>query len=154
MGARVYALVLALSGGTVLAIAAPPPSAELATVLDRAGWYLDYFVDEFENVVAEENYIQDSSQLLPTVSPAGGGRGAILPPPSAAEMLRARHRDLRSDFLLVKSPETEALVPFRDVIQVDGIAVRDREERLAKLVLTRSRGPEAQAQDNRGEGAA
>ena len=46
-------------------------------MLNRAGWYLDYFVDEFENVVAEENYIQDSSQLLPTVSPASGGRGAI-----------------------------------------------------------------------------
>ena len=52
-------------------------------------------------------------------------------------MLRARHRDLRSDFLLVKSPETQALVPFRDVIQVDGIMVRDREARLAKLFLTR-----------------
>ena len=69
------------------------------------------------------------------VSPVRGGRGAIAAPPSAAEMLRARHRDLRSDFLLVKSPETQALVPFRDVIQVDGITVRDREARLAKLFL-------------------
>src|SRR3954451_871836 len=124
MGARVYALVLALSAGTVLAVAAPPPAAELGAVLDRAGWYLDYFIDEFENVVAEENYIQDSSQSLPTISPtAGGGRGGASAPPSAAEMLRARHRDLRSDFLLVKSPDTEALVPFRDVIAVDGIPV-------------------------------
>src|SRR3954466_16410820 len=153
MGARVYALVLALSAGTVLAVAAPPPAAELGAVLDRAGWDLDYFVDEFENVVAEENYIQDSSQLLPTISPAGGGRGAVAPPPSAAEMLRARHRDLRSDFLLVKSPDTEALVPFRDVIQVDGVAVRDREERLAKLFLTASSDAMAQAEHIRDEGA-
>src|SRR3954463_2018862 len=118
----------------VPAAPAPPAGFTLAAVLDRAGWYLDYFVDEFENVVAEESYAQDSSQLLPTISPAGG-RGSITQPPSAAEMLRARHRDLRSDFLLVKSPDTDALVPFRDVIQVDGITVRDREARLAKLFL-------------------
>ena len=140
MRASFSAFVFALVLGTAMVLAAPQPSprVDLEAVLDRAGWYLDYFVDEFENVVAEETYIQDSSQLLPTISPAGGGRGAIAPPPSAAEMLRARHRDLRSDFLLVKSPDTEALVPFRDVIQVDGIMVRDREARLAKLFLTAS----------------
>ena len=155
MRARMYALCFAMSAGTVMVLAAaqPPAKAELDAVLNRAGWYLDYFVDEFENVVAEENYIQDSSQLLPTISPAGGGRGAIAPPPSAAEMLRARHRDLRSDFLLVKSPDTEALVPFRDVIQVDGIMVRDREERLATLFLTASTGTMAQAERIREEGA-
>src|SRR3981189_3331170 len=114
MRASIYAVVFALFLGTALVRTAPqapqpPARPELDTVLNRAGWYLDYFVDEFENVVAEEIYTQDSSQLLPTISPAGGGRGAMTPPPSAAEMLRARHRDLRSDFLLVKSPETEAL---------------------------------------------
>ena len=60
---------------------------------------------------------------------------------------------LRSDFLLVKSPETEALVPFRDVIQVDGIMVRDREERLAKLFLTASSDTMLQAEHIREEGA-
>ena len=154
MRARLYGLLLALSVSTALVLAAAPPArAELDVVLDRAGWYLDYFVDEFENVVAEENYIQDSSQLLPTISPSSGGRGAIAPPPSTAEMLRARHRDLRSDFLLVKSPDTEALVPFRDVIAVDGVPVRDREARLAKLFLTASRGTMAQAERIREEGA-
>ena len=154
MRATPYAFVWAMSAGAALLLAAPQPPAGdgLAAVLDRAGWYLDYFVDEFENVVAEENYIQDSSQLLPTISP-GGGRGAIASPPSAAEMLRARHRDLRSDFLLVKSPATEALVPFRDVIQVDGIMVRDREARLAKLFLTASGDTMLEAEHIREEGA-
>jgi hypothetical protein len=71
MRARICAAVFALFAGTVLVLAAPQPPAkpELAAVLDRAGWYLDYFIDEFENVVAEENYIQDSSQLLPTITP-------------------------------------------------------------------------------------
>src|SRR3954464_7895244 len=124
----------------VIAPAAAPPQAErvpLDELLDRAAWYLDYFVDEFENVVAEETSIQDSSTMLPTFSPMPGGRGgAFPPPPSPSDAARARHRDLRSDFLLVKSPDTEALVPFRDVLEVDGVPVRDREARLSKLFLS------------------
>jgi formylglycine-generating enzyme required for sulfatase activity len=117
--------------------AAPADRVPLDELLDRVAWYLDYFVDEFENVVAEETYIQDSSTMLPSFSPMPGGRGgAFPPPPSPSDAARARHRDLRSDFLLVKSPDTEALVPFRDVLEVDGVPVRDREARLAKLFLS------------------
>src|SRR4029079_17451131 len=100
------ALALALSLSAALALAAPQPPArpELETVLDRAGWYLDYFVDEFENVVAEETYTQDSSPLLASFSPRTRRHGGPVQPPSPSDMLRARHRDMRSDFLLVKSP--------------------------------------------------
>ena len=77
LSGSIFALVL----GTALVLAAPqlPARVELETVLDRAGWYLDYFVDEFENVVAEETYIQDSSQLLASFSPVSGGRGGAGP---------------------------------------------------------------------------
>src|SRR5690349_16524285 len=131
----------ALVGACVLVgIAAAPPEGDrvpLDELLDRAAWYLDYFVDEFENVVAAETYIQDSSTPLLSFSPMPGGRGgAFPPPPSPSDAARARHRDLRSDFLLVKSPDTEALVPFRDVLEVDGVPVRDREARLATLFLS------------------
>ena len=155
MRLRVCAFLFALTVSTAMALAAPQPPANLPldVVLDRAGWYLDYFVDEFENVVAEETYIQDSSQLLATFSPAPGGRGGAAPPPAPSDMLRARHRDLRSDFLLVKSPDTAALVPFRDVIQVDGVIVRDREARLAKLFLTAPTDAMVQAEHIREEGA-
>ena len=155
MRVRIYAFLFALTVSTAMALAAPQPQLKvpLDVVLDRAGWYLDYFVDEFENVVAEETYIQDSSQPLPSFSPMGGGRGAVAPPPSPSDILRARHRDLRSDFLLVKSPDTAALVPFRDVIQVDGIVVRDREARLARLFLTASTDAMVQAEHIRDEGA-
>ena len=151
LSGSIFALVL----GTALVLAAPPPPArvELETVLDRAGWYLDYFVDEFENVVAEETYVQDSSQLLASFSPVSGGRGGAVQPPSPSEMLRARHRDMRSDFLLVKSRETEALVPFRDVIQVDGVLIRDREARLAKLFLSDLPDTMGRAERIREEGA-
>jgi formylglycine-generating enzyme required for sulfatase activity len=155
MRVRVYAFLFAVTVSSVMTLAAPQPPAKapLDVVLDRAGWYLDYFVDEFENVVAEETYIQDSSQLLPSFSPLSGGRGGVTSPPSPSDILRARHRDLRSDFLLVKSPDTAALVPFRDVIQVDGVFVRDREARLAKLFLTAATDTMIQAEHIRDEGA-
>jgi sulfatase modifying factor 1 len=124
----------------------------LRVLLDRAAWYLDFFVDQFENVVAEETYLQDSTVLLPTFVPTGG-RGTMLAQPSAADTARARHRDLRSDFLLVKSPQTEALMPFRDVIEVDGLAVRDREQRLATLFLDPSKDAMTLAEQIREEGA-
>src|SRR5262252_7903090 len=136
--AFVAAPLAVLLVGAALVAAAPPSGdrVSLADLLDRAAWYLDYFVDEFENVVAEESYIQDSSTMLPSFSPIPTGRGgAFPPPPSPTDAARARHRDLRSDFLLVKAPDTEALVPFRDVLTVDGVPVRDREERLAKLFI-------------------
>ena len=137
MGARFHAFLFALSLSSTIALAAPQPNGRvgLDVLLDRAGGYLDSFVDEFENVVAEERYIQDSSTPLPSFSPVAVGRGAVSVRPAPSEILRARHRELRSDFLLVKSPNTEALVPFRDVIDVDGVTVRDREARLARLFL-------------------
>jgi formylglycine-generating enzyme required for sulfatase activity len=128
------ALVLAGLSSVALAVGQKAPDASLAAILDRAGWYLDSFVDEFENVVAEERYVQDASTNLPSFSPVTG-RGSVGVQTSPSDLVRARHRALRSDFLLVRSPDTEALVPFRDVIEVDGIPVGDREARLAKLFL-------------------
>jgi formylglycine-generating enzyme required for sulfatase activity len=125
------AVSLAASGGPVAP--ADPPS--LDELLERAAWYLAGFIDQFENVVAEEHYVQDANTPLPSYPPLTG-RGAItLQGPSPVELNRARHRELRSDFLLVKAPDTQALVPFRDVIEVDGVAVGDRQQRLTKLFL-------------------
>jgi formylglycine-generating enzyme len=136
-----FALLVACAVAAAAPGADPRPS--LDDLLERTAWYLDYFIDQFENVVAEETYTQDASTLLPILSPLAG-RGAVAPLLSASEIARARHRDLRSDFLLVKSPDTSALVPFRDVIEVDGVAVRDRQERLAKLFLNAT--PDAMTQ--------
>src|SRR5579864_4701615 len=132
-----------------------PPAVEkvsLDQLLERAAWYLDFFVDQFENVVSEEVYIQDSTIYLPSISPFVG-RGGVSSGTPSADTSRARHRDLRSDFLLVKSPDTSALVPFRDVIDVDGVPVRDREARLAKLFLQAPPDAMAQAERIRDEGS-
>src|SRR5262249_30147647 len=153
-----FAIAASAASAVTLSDVAASAAAQLvplAELLDKAGWYLDYFVDEFENVVAEETYIQDSAQALPSFSPftAGGRGGAFVPPTSASDTARARHRELRSDFLLAKSPATEALVPFPDVLEVDGIPVHDREARLAKLFVCAPDNLMEQAEKIGAEGA-
>jgi hypothetical protein len=129
-----------------VALAAPGASAqqsnqELESLLTKATWYVLEFVDKLSSVVAEEHYIQDSSVMLATVPiPGIGGRGA---PAMSSPRRSARHRELKSDFLIVKSPG-DAWQPFRDVFEVDHIPMRDREERLAKLFLNQRTDAEAQ----------
>jgi hypothetical protein len=83
----------------------------------RASEYLTGYFREFKNVVAEEDYSQMNM--------------AVRPP----EMRRTK-----SDFLLATSPDGKSLVPFRDVFEVDGRVIRDREDRLKKLFLEFSPG--------------
>ena len=45
---------------------------------------------------------------------------------------------LKSDFLLVRPPGAERFVEFRDVFEVDGRPVRDRQDRLTRLFLDTS----------------
>ena len=45
------------------------------------------------------------------------------------------HRDLKSDLLLVRPNDAERYIQFRDVFEVDGKPVRDRDDRLATLFL-------------------
>jgi hypothetical protein len=94
-------------------------AASIETLVSRAADYVDRFQVAFSSVVAEERYEQN-------VMPAGrtyvGGQ-------------RAEHRELRSDFLLVRLPESDDWVPFRDVFTVDNRAVRDHEDRLVALFM-------------------
>ena len=90
-----------------MALAAPGTAAqqsdqELESLLTKATWYVLDFVDKLSNVVAEERYIQDSSVMLATVAiPGLGGRGA---PAMSAPRGSAKHRELKADFLIVKTP--------------------------------------------------
>ena len=63
----------------MVAFAQQPPAERptLDALLTRAAWYLDYFVAQFENVVAEEVYVQDSSVLLQSFNPIFSGRGGM-----------------------------------------------------------------------------
>ena len=91
-------------------------------VLVRAASYVGQFVDSFANVVAEEQYVQRNP----------------------ADRLV---REVLSDFLIVQVPETNDWMSFRDVIQVDGASISDRNERLVELFLN---GPSVSAVERAG----
>ena len=69
-------------------------------------------------IVAEERYGQQWTVL-----------------PRGMSTNEQRHRELVSDLLIVKLESAGLLMQFRDVFDVDGAPVRDRDERLMKLFL-------------------
>ena len=89
------------------------PSAKvspLQEVLARAGDYVVRFERDLSTIVGEERYAQD----------VVGGAAAL-------------HRDLVSDLLLLRPSGSNRYVQFRDVFEVDGRPVRNRDERLLGL---------------------
>jgi hypothetical protein len=103
--------------GVATASAAPEPT--LQVVLQRAGAYVGLVERGVSGVVAEERYRQQWTVLPRGVSYTG----------------EARHRELVSDLLIVRLEGPGLLVQFRDVFDVDGEQVRDRDERLMQLFL-------------------
>jgi hypothetical protein len=99
-------------------------------LLDRSSAYVEDLVTKFSRVVAEEQYLQEYLIATPE-----GSRGSFLGAPKVAE-----RRALKSDLLMVKPAGLDQWFIFRDVFEVDARAVRDRENRLAKLFLE-SRDP-------------
>ena len=85
----------------------------LAVILERAGQYVRRYEETFRNLVAEESY----RQWWPDPK---GGPGQVA-------------RTLRSDLVFVRLPGPLPWGTFRDVFEVDGQKVRDRERRLEKL---------------------
>ena len=59
----------------------------------------------------------------------------------------SQRRDLKSDLLLVRAPAGDRWIEFRDVFEVDGKPVRDRNERLTKLFLAPSASTQQQVDD-------
>ena len=104
-----------------LALLAQTPSVD--ELLARAGAYVARFEQEFPNIVAEERYVQVAPDPLP-------GTASYVPTGAFK-----KRRELVSDFLLVKVPGADTWLPFRDVFEVDGKPVRDRQDRLTRLFL-------------------
>jgi len=125
---RRFLTVAGLAGAAVAAPGAQAPTRPTTeAVLASAAAYMVRFADTFSSVVAEERYLQVATGKSMV---SGSGRGAS---PSQAGPER---RELVSDFLLIKLPDVDRWVPLRDVFAVDGQPVREREERLLRL-LTR-----------------
>jgi len=108
-------MVLAIGLAVVRPSLSGGQSAGTEEVLERTTQYVEEFVERFANVVAEERYVQ-------TTNPSNPGPGP-------------RRRELVSDFLLVRAQGTRDWYQFRDVREVDGKAVRDRDDRLTTLFL-------------------
>jgi len=92
----------------------------VAAVVTRASAYVEKYQNDFALVVSEERYEQEVRYPAPTLT-----RGSDI----------TQKTVLRSDFLLVRDP-SGIWVPFRDVFERDGVAVRDRDERLSRLFIT------------------
>ena len=113
-------IVWLLCGLPAAPAAAQPPT--LDTVLERAARYVADFHRQLSSIVAEERYVQDWKRVLDRQ------RGTN----------QLDHRELVSDLLLVKPEGSRAWMEFRDVFQVDGSPVRERDQRLVKMFLTPS----------------
>ncbi len=110
---RRFCSVLALSMLAAVAAAAqtavtPSSDPDLQLILPRLAKYVDAYQRQFSAIVAEEVYDQSSM---------------------------GRRVRLRSDLLLLAPVAGRDWVQFRDVYEVDGQKVRDREDRLKKLFL-------------------
>jgi len=101
----------ALASASLAASGTAAQTTSLDQLLRRTAVYVQTFVDNLANVVAEEEYRQEFRHA-------------------------AGRRRLKSDFLLVRHPGEEKIyITFRDVLEKDGKPVRDQQERLTKLFL-------------------
>lgn len=119
---RLVAVCVALLAAASSLVQAQEPS--LDEVLDRAARYVERFHEELAGIVAEETYLQ---QIVNSSSNSIFSRRP-----------EERERRLRSDLLLIRPADGDRYVEFRDVFEVDGRPVRDREERLTRLFLEAS----------------
>ena len=122
--------------GPVSVVEAQAPDAALEEVVDRVTDYVTAYTRDFVGVVAEETYRQE-------VRFRSGGNDLRGFPIEG----QRQSRTLKSDVLLVRAPAGDRWLQFRDVYDVDGKPVRDREERLAKLFLTPSASAQQQVDD-------
>jgi VWFA-related protein len=102
----------------------------------RVADYVLVYGDELSSVVSEETYTQEATApRLPT------GKIVVLDGSAVSASANAggkTTRTLVSDYLQVKVPPLEGWLPFRDVFEVDGQRVRDRQDRLTRLFLESS----------------
>jgi hypothetical protein len=106
-----WCLTVVLTGFAAQPAAQERPTLE--AILARAGEYVLQLQAALSGLVAEEHYTQDLD---------GGIR-------------RSEHRDLKSDLLLIRPEGADRYIQFRDVFEVDGRPVRDRDDRLVTLFL-------------------
>lgn len=125
MGRMAAAIALTLA---LLTAAAGAQTVRLRDVVARLDTYLQSYEERLSNVVAEEAYLQ----WVEAGSKANRSRLS---------------QTLRSDFALTLTPERTRWVGYRDTFEKDGVPVRDREERLHRLLASGAVGQAARIAD-------
>jgi hypothetical protein len=112
----------------------------LQPLLRRAGRAVVQYVESAALVVGEEHYVQETYRRVMRDGSINTRLGAV--PILTPERENVQKTQIVSEFILVQTPEALAdglpWMEFRDVASVDGKAVRDRDERLARLFLNRA----------------
>ena len=107
----------------LIASASADQEPSLNDALRHAATYVANFQRQLSTIVAEESYVQEIKHQQTAL-----GNPILLP------------RRLRSDLMLVRPDNAERYVEFRDVFEVDGSPVRDRDDRLTRLLNDPSAG--------------
>jgi hypothetical protein len=108
----------------LLSVSAGAQTVRLGDVVARLDNYLKGYEERLANVVAEEAY-----------------RQWVEHPPTTGRLTTSRL--LRSDFALTLTSERNRWVGYRDTFEVDGVPVRDRDERLPRLLSSGAVGQAA-----------
>jgi VWFA-related protein len=109
-------------GASASAAAAPPsPAVPPHELLPRMRAYVGEYEKVLAGIVAEEHYVQTYSQRI-----------ANYPVPP-----RISRRELRSEMGFAWFPTPGTWFGFRDVVEVDGKPVKDRQQRLEQLFVDR-----------------
>ena len=122
----VVSCVIATVAVTDTVLAQAP--VDLESLLMRMRAYLVDYETKLTAVVAEEQYeqwVEAGRTATDTSTGRGRQRDSAVQGPT--------RRSLVSDFLMIRWPGEAAWFGFRDVLSVDGMPVRNREERLLKL---------------------
>jgi len=123
-----------------LAVVRAEQELPLNVVLARTAEYVAAYQKGLRGVVAEETYAQNMTSSRP------GGPGG------RSRTIRDSRR-LKSDLLLVQLPSEDRWMQFRDVFEVDGKPVRDRDQRLYKLFVEARPDARQQAETLQAESA-
>jgi hypothetical protein len=118
------ALPFLLLAAAVPASAQPaqPPQPDLSSVLAKASAYVARYAKSLSAVVSEERYEQNLYRKGERTYSGITGDVHVT-------------QTLVSDYLLVAVSGTSEWLPFRDVYSVNGVAIRDRSDRLLKLFV-------------------
>lgn len=125
----------------VAAAPVPPREPVVAAILEKAGRYVEEYAAVFRDIVAEEY----ATQTYAESEEHDGGPGWALDeddgrPASSAPRGRGATRRTRADLVFVRLPGAVSWGSFRDVFEVDGVAVRDRDQRLERLLRSDAAG--------------